>query len=249
MRTHYEVVNLIESSDWATESERSRVVSKFFSGENLAAIILQNKYNFGERRVLDIGCSYGQSLLYWGESSIGVDVSEQMAGLPKALGYEVYLTNIEDRLYPEEWKADFDGAFSDNLIEHLVSPHLFLVRINRILNDDGLLVLGHPTVPFTSLAKNIWRCYNGFDGYLAGEHINFYTPETISLTLKRAGFKVIDQWQPLPRKLNSLRKLVGPFSTHCYTVAKKIKNWQYSSKRISSFDPSIYEEELKEFHS
>ncbi len=248
MRSHSEVIKLIESSDWATEHERSRIISKFFSGENPTANTLHKNYNFGDKRILDIGCSYGQTLFYWGEGSIGVDVSKQMVGLPKALGYVIYLTNIEDRLCPEEWKAGFDGAFSDNLIEHLVSPHLFLTRINRILNDDGLLVLGHPTVPLTSLAKMLWRRYKGFEGYLAGEHINFYTPETISLTLNRAGFEVIDQWHPLPRRLNRLKKLVGPFSSHCYTVARKIDEWRYSSKRMAEFDPVSMAKELKEHH-
>lgn len=248
MRTHSEVIKLIESSDWATEDERSRIVSKFFSGENPTVNTLQRNYNFGDKRILDIGCSYGQSLFYWGEESIGVDVSEQMASLPKALGYEVFLTNIEDRLYPDEWEAGFEGAFSDNLIEHLISPHIFLTRINRILNPGGLLVLGHPTVPITKLAKFLWKRYYGFKGYLAGEHINFYTPEIISLTLKRAGFEVIEQWHPLPRKLNSLRKLVGPFSTHCYTAARKIGDWHYSPKRSADFDPKIFSKELKEYH-
>lgn len=248
MRTHSEIIRLIESSDWGTEDLRRRIISKYFSGKSPTINTLQRDYRFGEKRILDIGCSYGQSLFYWGEDSVGIDISEDMASLPKALGYEVFLTNVEDRLYPDESKGCFDGAFSDNMVEHLIAPHLFLIRINKILKPDGLLVLGHPTVPITALAKSLWKKYYGFEGYLAAEHINFYTPETIALTLKRTGFDVIEQWHPLPHKLDWLRKLVGPFSTHCYTVARKIGGWRYSTKRKADFDPMSFAKELQEYH-
>ncbi len=248
MRTQSEIIKLIESSDWGTEDLRRKVISKYFSSKGFAVNILQRDYEFGDKRILDIGCSYGQSLLYWGADSVGIDVSEDMASLPKALGHDIFLTNVEDRLYHDGCEGEFDGAFSDNMIEHLISPHLFLIRINKILRPAGLLVLGHPTVPFTALAKSLWKRYYGFEGYLAAEHINFYTPETIALALNRAGFDVIEQWHPLSRRLNRLKKLVGPFSSHCYTVARKIDEWRYSSKRMAEFDPVSMAKELKEHH-
>ncbi|MFV1974714.1 MAG: class I SAM-dependent methyltransferase [Candidatus Scalindua sp.] len=248
MRTHSEILRLIESSGWGTEDLRRRVITKYFSSKSSDINILQKDYGFGEKRILDIGCSYGQSLLYWGLDSVGIDVSEEMASLPKALGYEIFLTNVEDRLCPDELIGCFEGVFSDNMIEHLVSPHLFLIRINKLLKPGGLIALGHPTVPLTAFAKYLWKRFYGYEGYLAAEHINFYTPETIALALKRAGLDVIEQWHPLPRKLDRLRKLVGPFSTHCYTVARKIGDWHYSTKRRADFDPTFFENELQVFH-
>ena len=90
--------------------------------------------------------------------------------------------------------------------------------------------------------------YYGFEVYLVVEHINFFTPETIALALNRAGFDVIEQWHPLPRRLNRLRKLVGPFASHCYTVARKRGEWRYSSKRMAEFDPVSFAKELNEHH-
>jgi len=244
VKNHRDVIQMIDNSGWNEPDERNRVIKKFFTGRPTIIKFLQRKFGFGSKKIVDIGCSYGHSLFYWGSESAGIDVNEHMSSLPKLLGYDIYLTNIEDRLAPDEWAGNFDGAYTDNLVEHLVAPHLFLLRINKILKPGGLLVIGHPTVPLSRLAKAYCKWRSGFEGYLASEHINFYTPETISLALKRAGFEPVGQWKTW--RWFTLR--VGPFSPHCFTVARKIEGWKYSVKRKELFDPSFAAEELKLFH-
>lgn len=67
MRTHNEIISLIKSSDWGTEDLRRRIISKYFSSISPTINSLQRNYGFGEKRIIGIGCSYGQSLLYWGK--------------------------------------------------------------------------------------------------------------------------------------------------------------------------------------
>jgi len=244
VKNHRDVIKMIDDSGWNRHEERNRIIKKYFTGRHPIVKYLQKKFGFGSKKIADIGCSYGQSLLYWGPESAGIDVSEHMTSLPRSMGYEIYLTNMEDRLAPDEWAGNFDGVYTDNLVEHLVAPHLFLMRIHKILKPGGLLVIGHPVVPLSRLAKAYCKWRSGYEGYLASEHINFYTPETIALTLKRAGFYPVDQ-------LRIWRRFIfkaSPFSAHCFTVARKVEGWKYSHKRDGLFDPAYLEGELRPYH-
>ena len=138
MNTYKEVTNMILNADWGSIDERERIIKKFFTGRPTIAKFLQRKFDFGSKEIVDIGCSYGQTLFYWGNGSVGIDISEDMASLPRSLGYEVFFTNIEDRLAPGEWADRFDGVYTNNLVEHVLAPHLFLLRIHKILKPDGL---------------------------------------------------------------------------------------------------------------
>jgi 2-polyprenyl-3-methyl-5-hydroxy-6-metoxy-1,4-benzoquinol methylase len=54
--------------------------------------------------------------------------------------------NVEtlDELKIEE---RFEGIWSNNLFEHLLSPHAFLIRLKTMVRPDTRLVLGVPVLP------------------------------------------------------------------------------------------------------
>lgn len=70
------------------------------------------------------------------------------------MGYPTHRLNVEDDLGRLPVGA-FGAVHSHNLIEHLVAPHLFLVRCHTLLAEDGLLALGHPVVP-PSIVRRVW---------------------------------------------------------------------------------------------
>lgn len=235
-RKQFEIKKLIKERSPFDESETNRIIAKFFSSITSDIKILTQHYQFDEKKVLDIGCSYGQSLLYWREDSEGIEVQEYSARFVSSLGRVIHKLNIEDGLSGLE-KEHYDAVYCNNLFEHLISPHLFLVRLHFVLKAGGILAIGHPVVPPFPF-RNLWKLLR-YRGWLAVEHVNFFTAETSKLTLSRAGFEVINQHY-LPRflRLPILSKLSGLMGLDCLSVCRRIDEFKYAPKRGHVFDPS-----------
>lgn len=222
-----QIRNFIREKSPYETNETERILAKFFSKEPRLVRILKKNHNFDAKKVLDIGSSYGQSLLHWGKGSAGFDVSEHFISFLQSLGQTVYTGNVEDG-FSDVPSQHFEAVFTNNLLEHLVSPHLFLVRLRNVLASNGLLAIGHPVVPPWPI--NIcWKTL-GFSGWLASEHINFFTPATVKLFLERSGFQVVKQYS---------------VSVHCLSVCRKVDTYSYPPRRLQEFDPS-WAEDLQE---
>lgn len=221
-------------SPFATD-ETERIIRKHFTNVPRIARLLVNHHGFGDKRVLDIGSAYGQSLLFWGDGSEGVEIREKMIGFLHALDRKTHSLNVEDGFSGIE-QASFDAIFTNNLIEHLVAPHLFLGRLHALLKPNGVLAIGHPLVPLTPF-RQLWRSL-GYSGWLQEEHVNFFTPQTIKLTLERAGFDVTDQYFSAFSHSRLLSKIAVPFGIHCLSVCRKKEGYRYHEFRLAEFDPA-----------
>jgi len=188
-------------------------------------------YSLDKKKVLDIGCSDGEYLIHFGKGSKGIEVvPEHIENCQKA-GLEVINANVEDDLSLNE---TFDVIWCNNLIEHLVAPHLFLMRIRRFLKEDSMLILGCPVIPKIFLFRYLKR----FEGYLAQEHLNFFTSLTLRLTLERAGY-LIEEARLFYFRNSFLDKLLSIIAPHIYLICRKVKDFQYPSKRLEIFTPKF----------
>jgi len=184
-----------------------------------------NRFDLSRKAVLDIGCSYGELLAHFGKGSVGITISKDEAEYGKAKGLDVRYGNIESDTFILNEK--FDVIYANNLFEHLLSPHQFLVRIKKYLKPGGILILGVPCIPkMVSLLR-----FKKFRGSLALAHINFFTRETLIRTVEKAG------WKPTAvRGFHFLNMLVdlflNPIYPHFYMVAFPDPNFQYSEKRL-----------------
>jgi len=211
---------------------------KWHGKVNRNVVLLERDFAFSSKKVLDIGSSYGNTLLYWAEGSIGIEIQDSCRQFLSHFGYRTISTNVENSLNTD---TTFEAVYSNNLIEHLVAPHLFLARIYSLLKDGGLIALGHPITPIYPFDR-IWAAL-GYKGMFAVEHINFFSTLGIEYWLKRSGFEILKQYsKPFDRigvdRLGFLNKAIGAFSLHALTVAKKIDGYKYPSKRHRMFDPS-----------
>lgn len=216
-------------------AETDRILRKFFGSVPRLVRILVEQYGFDQRKVLDIGSSYGQSFFYWNDESEATDVSERMLSLIRSHGRTAHVLNIEDGcagLQPQS----FDAVYTNNLFEHLVAPHLFLVRVHGLLRSKGLLAIGHPVVPPFPL--NLFWKMLGFDGWMEAEHVNFFTPRTSRLTLERGGFRVLSQHFSAFAAAPLLGRLTVPFGVHCLSVCEKVDDYAYDPIRHPMFDPT-----------
>jgi SAM-dependent methyltransferase len=200
-------------------------------------VVLERDFSFSDRKVLDIGSSYGNTLLYWAAGSVGVELRPECIQFLSRFGYRTVALNVEDEFELDE---RFQAVYCNNLIEHLVAPHLLLANAFAVLEEGGLLALGHPVTPVYPVDQ-LWAAV-GRKGWLAQEHINFFSCRGIEHCLERAGFRVVRQYaRPFDRlgvdRIPALSRILGAFSTHCLTVCQKVGGYKYPAKRLQAFDP------------
>ncbi len=181
-------------------------------------------FDLDKKAVLDIGCSYGEFLIHFGKGSAGITIIPEEVSYGTSLGLDVRLGNIEadDFVLSEK----FDAIFSNNLLEHLYSPHNFLIKIKSYLKSEGNLILGVPCVPKIASLSRLKK----FRGSLASAHINFFTQATLLTTVERAGWKVrVIRGFHFGNK--TLDKLFDPIYPHFYVVAMPDPDFKYAEKR------------------
>ncbi len=131
---------------------------------------LVKDYNF--QTILDIGSGDGQHSEYFkqhGKMVTSIDYGESP--------YFEQTPDKDQFIIADFMKYDFgnikyDAIWCSHVLEHTLNPHLFLIKINELLKDDGILAI---TVPF--LKQQI-----------VGGHINLYNTGILLYRLVLAGF-------------------------------------------------------------
>ncbi len=182
-----------------------------------------------DKKVLDLGCGYGEYLVEFGKNSVGVTSTLAEVEYGKSKNIRIVRGNVEfiDELNLQE---SFEGIWANNLFEHLLAPHAFLIKSKTVATPETVLVLGVPVVPrIASLMK-----FSRFRGALAGAHVNFFTRETLRLSAERAGWKVITV-----RSFYFSNRLLdwafSFFAPHLYVVAKNDPTFRYPEKKLSEW--------------
>jgi hypothetical protein len=115
-----------------------------------------------------------------------------------------------------------------------------------LLHEDGLLIIAHPLVPNGVFAW-FWKLLRK-QGWLAGEHVNFFTPQTARLTYERSGFQILQSYFPgLNGRFTAWNWLFGQAAIQMITVCRKIEGYRYDSTRWSLFEPA-WANDLRGFH-
>ncbi len=134
--------------------------------------------------------------------------------------YDLFLFNLEADPYPFD-NNSFDLVMCCEVIEHMsVDPMFMISEINRILKDNGVLVL---TTPNIACARSINALLNGYAPYLyaaynrnrsTDRHNIEYSPHEINVILEAGGFSAIRLetaacWEDTPDEIMGLLRRNG----------------------------------------
>ncbi len=170
---------------------------------------LLKEHKLSETRVLDIGCGYGEYLSLFGKGSFGLTTIEREVKYASTKGLSVQIHNGE-LLHELSIPEPFEVVWANNFFEHILSPHAFLVHLRRIVTPRGKLILGVPVIPKIAFLLR----FRKFHGALATSHINFFTQESLELTVARAGWTIEESRSYVLPKFFDI--LVSLFSPHIY---------------------------------
>ena len=187
-------------------------------------------------RVLDIGCGDGallRTLQEFGAAPTGIDLDPQGAEyLVKTYHIPVVVAPFETCQLAE---GQFDAVVATHVIEHFFEPVDAMKKIHRLLKPGGLLVLETP---------NILRPKVGFHRLFSVPHNYYFSPRTLCLAMRRAGFTPIavrefyrDSFVVAARHhvVESSQDL-APAPNVSVPPARRDDSWQATLKRIQSHD-------------
>lgn len=164
--------------------------------------------------ILDAGCGNGEfsaflaSLGFW---VTGVDISPTAIGRAQQTCPQgrFLVASLDSLPFPGD---TFAAAWCSEVIEHLFDVHAALAELNRVLVENGLLIM---TTPYHGLIKNLIIAFIAFEKhynpYLS--HIRFFSRRSLSWRLRRAGF-VVEKWEGVGR--------YWPIWRSCFVVARKV---------------------------
>ncbi|UJS17644.1 MAG: class I SAM-dependent methyltransferase [Candidatus Jettenia sp.] len=163
----------------------ARLMEKNFKEVSL----LLNKIFPEKGKILDVGCGYGHFIEIMqdcGWFAQGVDPSSGTLYHAKKKGLNVIETSFDDSSFPDNF---FDVVTAFYVLEHLPDPLSTAKKIFKMLKPGGVIVIRVPhTTPIVRFLSVFTIDNNLYD---APYHLYDFSPMTITVLLKKAGFSLI----------------------------------------------------------
>lgn len=198
---------------------------------------LCEKYGVQKNSLLEVGCAFGTFCLELRSRNvfdkiIGVEPTPDLAKTAREKGIEVIEEMIENVNIPENQL--FDVVVNFEVIEHLFSPHEFIMHCKKLLKEGGLFMLTCPNgegFDFVTLGE---KC-NSLDH----EHLNYFNTYSLPLLLERCGFEVLDVLTPGKLDAELVRKKIlskeFDVSTQPFLKQILIDKWESSGENFQKF--------------
>lgn len=138
-------------------------------------------------KILDVGCGYGFFVKALNDQEFhctGLEVSkERRAIAEKVTGEKI----LKDKIAGPKNKILYDAISLFHVLEHITDPIKLCQDLRAYLARSGLLIIEVPNANDHLLNQS--SPYRDFFWQTA--HISYFTPETVSMILKRAGYRKV----------------------------------------------------------
>ena len=142
--------------------------------------------------VLDIGCGIGTFLAVCREGGWNVTGVE-----PSSIACEVARREYGLELINELFSSamfqgkKFDAIFAAQVLHHLPDPVAFAADIDRVLADDGILILRTPNLIPLELSLFLQRLLGREKEFFCGPALYTFHPNTLSLLFRRLNYREV----------------------------------------------------------
>jgi SAM-dependent methyltransferase len=169
------------SSNWKKNLKNREEIPKKMEKLKLIA-------ELSEGDCLDIG--FAQKPNRYLKNATGVDLQD----VPKPDNYkEVFTINLNKQKLPFNDKI-FDTVIAGDLIEHVENPSHLLREMNRVLRQNGKIVLSTPHANHLWTILHNWFLRSFVNDPDRGEHLQNWTILDMIRLLKINGFKMKKLW-------------------------------------------------------
>ena len=138
-------------------------------------------------KILDVGCSIGLFLNEAKEEGwevYGLELNKRACEVAKEkFDLDISPKTLEESGYPQN---HFDAVSLWEVLEHVSDPTDLLVQVNRILKENGTLIILVPNI--NSLAVRVMHEKSSAFGK---NHLWYFSPATLTKLLKKTNFNVI----------------------------------------------------------
>lgn len=166
--------------------------------------LLDNLEKYIEKgRILDIGMGWGLLLKAAkdrGWQVFGIEASSQQIQFAKSqLNIDCSWGIFEEADFSEN---SFDVATMDNVLEYTLNPKNLLLKINRLLSNDGIVVIRTPNIDglYYRMSRFFDRIYNSPRKYgyqserVSLQYLYEFNITTLGKLLEITGFKVVQSF-------------------------------------------------------
>jgi 2-polyprenyl-3-methyl-5-hydroxy-6-metoxy-1,4-benzoquinol methylase len=171
-----------------------------FLEENAARLFERlKKYTAKPGKILDIGAATGSYLSVFkkgGWEVFGIELSDYIRDVARRVYSLSLFPDLKTAAFPDDY---FDLIIMIQVIEHISDPMDIIQNVARVLKPGGILYISTPN--FASL--NAQKMKAEWPSLHPGEHLFFYTPNTIKNILMKCNLKII--------KIETMQLLVTGF--------------------------------------
>ncbi|MCK4352042.1 class I SAM-dependent methyltransferase [candidate division WOR-3 bacterium] len=173
-------------------------------------IKLINTLHLRKGKLLDIGCAVGFFVEVAnddGWDAQGVEISEYACNLAKEKGLKVFCDDFCYLDLGEKYKNYFDVITLYDTIEHVKDPKRVLLKANKYMKANGLLVVSTGDIESIGAKISRDRWYLLAPPY----HLYFFSINTLRRLLERTGFSIIkiDKREGNVLPLFVFKKIIG----------------------------------------